>query len=494
MLGIKLEIALKTGIFVILEDVPFPPMVSNVEWHALASNPPFPSWLDAFEEELLLAIAAADFVEVAVHVANVLAWLLFEFWYSSGDSGNKLLRRRRKATSVSMPWSIPVTLMVLWGVFWRFPAPASPVSSLDLGDDFDLDTWFAAEAPAFNELFNDLPSTSGPDLSGYHRSPQTCYDFQWPGNIDTPSFLLDEETTSTTGFLFSNHVNPLAGLLEMAVHGGSTTNSHGVDLAEEASDHPIVRTTPVHQAPIPSVYPTIAPALAGATVEQQADGPSGNVNASPPAHLQRSNPTQASTLDPNLSCDQCPNQRFLRVCDLKRHQRERHERTLPFKCPVSSCRRHVEGFERKENRDRHFKLRHHDGAVLVVEKDASGAITTADAVASLPQASAVTSGLAAGSIEQSSTCKRLRLHDGAGPATEGVEHDLGNGSSSSGGRKRLRQTVEEEQDGTVVDALKKDNEDLREENRKLREDLTSALRELAEERRLFISQLLKGAS
>ncbi|KAK3331403.1 hypothetical protein B0H66DRAFT_598885 [Apodospora peruviana] len=386
---------------------------------------------------------------------------------------------------MSMPWYIPTALMVLWGVFWRF-AVESPVASVDL-DNFDLGMWIAAGAPADDDFTNHFLSTFGTDLSEYHRSPQTCYDFQWPGNIDTTNLLLDEEATSTTGFL-SNHLNILPGPLEMTVHGGSTANSHGVDLAEEASDHPIVRTMPVHQAPIPSVYPTIAPALAGATVEQQADGPSGNVNASPPAHLQRSNPTQASTLGPNLSCDQCPNQRFLRVCDLKRHQRERHERTLPFKCPVSSCRRHVDGFERKDNRDRHFKLRHHDGAVLVMEKDASGTIKSADAVADVER---LVGNIGAAVFR--GTSKRTRdVHDGAGSATEGVEHGLDRGSSSSGWRKRLRQTAEPEQDGTVVDALRKDNEDLREENRKLREDLTSALRELAEERRLLISQLLKG--
>lgn len=67
-----------------------------------------------------------------------------------------------------------------------------------------------------------------------------------------------------------------------------------------------------------------------------------------------------STEVSRIKCKHCPSLTFSRTWELHRHEREIHQKKHLFYCSVVSCRRHRNGFPRKQNRDRHFRTRHMD--------------------------------------------------------------------------------------------------------------------------------------
>lgn len=71
---------------------------------------------------------------------------------------------------------------------------------------------------------------------------------------------------------------------------------------------------------------------------------------------------QAPQLNSSSHRHACPEPECLMVFqypkDLARHRSTVHSHDRPFKCPEESCRYHIEGFGRKDNRARHMKKVH----------------------------------------------------------------------------------------------------------------------------------------
>ncbi|KAK1758025.1 hypothetical protein QBC47DRAFT_373581 [Echria macrotheca] len=235
--------------------------------------------------------------------------------------------RRPYATLATMPWSVGIALIVLWGSFWRF----RPHSISGPYDDIYLDNYFDAEpdfsSPTEFHLPNFYPDFNEPhyDFGDDFLKPfdPNAVDFGFDPLVDNP----------TEPRVMAAVAQPLTGAPVLI------TDS----FEDEAS--------PVHDLPAsfeintgPS--PPLASELAADTVTV-------------------SRPEAQPSHDPStkhIVCDECPTRKtFSRIPDLERHKREKHSdpgQREVFYCPVPQCKRHRVGFSRKDNRDRHVASRH----------------------------------------------------------------------------------------------------------------------------------------
>ncbi len=106
----------------------------------------YPQWilgyLDLLRIRKPLKQASEDLCNLARHVREATRHMLVTVWAASMHIDlllNLLLQDKRvpsakrpRSGSGSMPWTIPLTLMVLWGVFWRYPQPVD-WSDFELG-------------------------------------------------------------------------------------------------------------------------------------------------------------------------------------------------------------------------------------------------------------------------------------------------------------------------------------------------------------------------
>lgn len=168
------------------------------------------------------------------------------------------------------------------------------------------------------------------------------------------------------------------------------------------------------------------------------------------------NPRKRSLDKTVFYCEICPSHTFCGKRELERHKREKHDRTTLFRCPQSNCKRHLEGFDRKENCIRHVRLQHKNLGLHFLQD------------------------LRASSSESLDPACSTSVVDGFPDSNTKAPDDRGSGSDQADRTKRRRQDAEISQ--VVADGgLRKSRDDLREENERLRKELIE-LRSRYEER------------
>lgn len=132
-------------------------------------------------------------------------------------------------------------------------------------------------------------------------------------------------------------------------------------------------------------------------------------------------------------CEICPSHTFCGKRELERHKREKHDRTTVFRCPQSNCNRHV-------------RLQHKNLALHFLQD------------------------LRASSSESLDPACSTSVVVGFPDSNTKAPDDRGSGSDQADRTKRRHQDSKLSQ--VVVDGgLRKDTDDLREDNERLRKEL-----------------------
>ncbi|KPM35986.1 hypothetical protein AK830_g10572 [Neonectria ditissima] len=263
--------------------------------------------------------------------------------------------RAPKGISVAMPWTIPVALMVLWGVFWRFTQLADNFSEYL----FDFDSWNPEVDYNYEVAPQDQASSSAvphiPDLTRptalseeaqlLSSSAQYVLDFDW--NVPQDYGII-ESIWSDQPIITDPFIEDLAkGDSERSPLAGTSVSNGQMSLEQLASDHVVGCGVQTRS----SATGEMEMSLTRAAIHAPRDvGFEENSSASTTKKRKRDEST--------LSCEKCPGQHFAGKRELGRHTMEKHERTVLFRCPQLGCKRHEEGFDRKSNRDRHVRNQH----------------------------------------------------------------------------------------------------------------------------------------